>query len=71
MNYLVFQTISHDVPEDNLETVVTDIWHNSRLEIEPKDIKGCHCLPVSRYSRDSNKRVKIKFIKRKRPEALQ
>ena len=71
MNYLVFQTISHDVPEDNLETVVIDIWHNSRLEIEPKDIKGCHCLPVSRYSRDSNKRVTIKFIKRKRPEALQ
>ena len=70
MNYLVFQTISHDVPEDNLETVVTDIWHNSRLEIEPKDIKGCHCLPVSRYSRNSNKRVTIKFIKRKRPEAL-
>ena len=70
MNYLVFQTISHDVPEYNLETVVTDIWHNSRLEIEPKDIKGCHCLPVSRYSRDSNKRVTIKFIKRKCPEAL-
>ena len=30
----------------------------------------CHRLPVSRYSRDSNKRVIVKFVNRKHPEAL-
>ena len=49
--------IPNDIPEDNLEKVVIDICDNSGMEIEPKDIEGCHRLPVSRYIRDSNKRV--------------
>ena len=47
----------NNIPENNLEKVVIDICHNSSLEIEPTDNEGCHRLPVSRYSRDSNKRV--------------
>ena len=47
-----------------------DICHNSDVEIEPKDIEGCHHLPVSRYSRDCNKRVIVKFINRKHHEAM-
>ena len=43
--------------QDNLEKVVIDICDNSGMEIEPKDIEGCHRLPVSRYMRNSNKRV--------------
>ena len=62
--------IPNDVPEDNLEKVLIDMCHNSGLEIDPKDIEGCHRLPVSRYSRDSNKRVIVKFVNRKHPEAL-
>ena len=58
------------MPENNLEKVVIDICHDSGLEIEPKDIEGCHRLPISRYSRDSNKRVIVKFVNRKHPEAL-
>ena len=52
----------NDIPKNNLQKVVIDICHNSGLEIDPKDIEGCHHLPVSRYSRDSNKRVNRKFV---------
>ena len=62
--------IPNDIPEDNLEKVVIDICHDSDMEIEPKDIERCHRLPVSRYSRDSNKRVIVKFVNRKHPEAM-
>ena len=58
--------ILNDIPEDNL----IDICHDSNVEIEPEDIEGCHHLPVYRYSRDSNKRVTVKFINRKHPEAM-
>ena len=58
------------MPKNNLEKVVADICHDSGLEIEPKGIEGCHCLLVSPYSSDSNKRVIIKFVNRKHPEAL-
>ena len=47
-----------------------EICHYSGLEIEPKDIEGCHRLPVFRYSRDSNKGVIVKLINRKHSEAL-
>ena len=47
-----------------------DICHDLDLEIDPKDIEGCHCLLASRYSRDSNKIVIVKFINRKHPEAM-
>ena len=46
------------------------ICHESDLNIEPKDVGVCHRLPVFRDSKYSNKRVKIKFVKRKHPEAL-
>ena len=62
--------ILNDIPENNLEKVAIDICHDSGLEIEPNDIEGCHHLPVSRYRRDSNKRVIVKFGNRKHPEAL-
>ena len=60
--------IPNDIPEDNLVKVVIDICRDSDVEIEPKDIEGCHRLPVFRYSRDSNKRVIVKFVNRKHPE---
>lgn len=62
--------IPNNIPEDNVKKVMIDTCHDSGLEIEPNDIKDCHRLPVPRYSRDSNKRVTIKFVKPKNPEAL-
>ena len=64
-NNIELSGIPNDIPENNLEKVVIDICHDSGLEIEPKDIDGCHRLPVSRYSRESNKRVIVKFVNRK------
>ena len=69
-NNIELSGIPNDTAEDNLEKVVIDICHDSDVEIEPKDIEGCHRLPVSRYSRDSNKRVIVKFVNRKHPEAM-
>ena len=62
--------IPNDISEDNLKKVVFDICHSSDLETEPKDIGGCHCLLVSRYSKDSNTRVIVKFVNKKHPEAM-
>ena len=56
-NNIELSSIPNDIPD-------------SDLEIEPKDIEDCHRLPISRYSRDSNKRVIVKFVNRKHPEAL-
>ena len=68
-NNVELSGIRNDIPEDNLEKVESDICHDSDLEIEQKDIEGCHRLPDSRYSRDYNKRVIVKFVNRKHPEA--
>lgn len=57
--------IPNNIPEDNVKKVMIDTCHDSGLEIEPKDIKDCYRLPVSRYSRDSSKRVTIKFVNQK------
>ena len=70
VNNIELSAIPNDIPEDSLEKVAIDICHDSDVEFEPKDIEGCHCLPVSRYSRDSNKRVIVKFVNRKHPEAM-
>ena len=47
-NNIELSGIPNDIPENNLQKVIVDICHDSGLEIEPKDIKGCHRLPVSR-----------------------
>ena len=69
-NNIELSGIPNDILENNLEKIVEDICHDSGLEIEPKDFEGCRRLPVSRYRRDSDKRVIIKFVNRKHPEAL-
>ena len=63
-NNIELSGIPNDISGNNLEKVVIDIFDDSGLEIVPKDIEGCHCLPVSRYSRDSKKRVIVKFANR-------
>ena len=46
-NNIELSGIPNDIPENNLEKVVVDICRDSSLEFEPKDIEGCHGLPVS------------------------
>ena len=50
-NNIELSGILNDIPENNLDKVLIDICHDSCLEIEPKDIKGCCRLPISRNSR--------------------
>ena len=69
-NKIELSGIPNDIPEDNLCKAVINICHNFGLEIDPKDIDGCHHLLFSRYIWDPNKRVIIKFINRKHSEAL-
>ena len=69
-NNIELSSIPNDIPENNLEKVIVDTCHGSGLEIEPKDIEGCHRLTVSRYSRNSNKRVITKVVNRQHPAAL-
>ena len=53
-NNIELSGIPKDIPEDNLQKVLTDICYDS----------------VSGVGRDSNKRVIINFVNRKYPEAL-
>ena len=69
-NSIEFSGIPNDILEYNLEKVAIDICHDSGLEIKRRDIEGCDRLPASRFSGDSNKRVIVKFLNRKHPEAL-
>ena len=69
-NYIELSGIPNDIPENNLEKVLIDICHDSDVEVEPKDIEGFHRLPVSRFSKDSNKSVILKFVDTKHPEAM-
>ena len=48
-NNIELSGIPNDISEDNLEKFLIDICHDSGLEVEPKDIKGYHRLPASRY----------------------
>ena len=52
------------------KNTVISICRDSGVEIDPKDIEGCHRLPLSRNSRGQDKRVIVKFVNRKYSEAL-
>ena len=62
--------IPNSIPDDALENTVVSICKDSGVETDPKDIEGCHRLPFSRNSRAQDKRVIVKFVNRKHPEAL-
>ena len=49
---------------------VISICEDSGVEIDPKDIEGCHRRPLSRYSTEQDKRVIVKFVNWKLSEAL-
>ena len=74
LNNIELSGTPKDIPEHNLEKIVIfeklKICHDSDLEIEPKEIEWCHRLPASRYIRDSNKRIIVKLINIKYPEAM-
>ena len=46
------------------------IGKESEIDVEARDIEGCHQLPVSTNSGSHDKRVIVKFVNRKKVEAL-
>ena len=59
------------IRDNDLENTVISICRDSGVEIDPKDIEGCHRLPLSRNSRGQDKRVTVKFVNWKHSEALE
>ena len=51
------------IRDNDLENTVISICRDSGVEIDPKDIEGCHRLPFSTNSRGQDKRVIFKFVK--------
>ena len=43
--------IPNRIPDEDLENTIISICKDSGVEIDPKDIEGCHRLPLSRNSR--------------------
>ena len=43
--------IPNTIPDNLLQNIVISICRDSGVEIDPKDIRGCHRVPLSRNSR--------------------
>ena len=69
-NNIEISGIPNRIPDEDLENTIISICKDSGVEIDPKDIEGCHRLPLSRNSRGQDKRVIVKFVNRKHSEAL-
>ena len=54
--------IPNDIPDNQLESKIIQIWRESDVEVDHNDIEGCHRLPVSRYSRDDNKGLSLSLL---------
>ena len=52
-----------NIRDNDLENTMISICRDSGVEIDPKDIEGCHRIPFSRNSRGHDKRVIFKFVK--------
>ena len=65
-----FSNIPNDIPDNQLENKVMQICRELGAEVDQNDTEGCHRLPVSRYSRNDNKEVIVKFVNRKNSETL-
>ena len=70
INNIEISGIPNRIPDEDLENKITSICKDSGAGINPKDIEGCHRLPLSRNSRGQDKRVIVKFVNRKHSEAL-
>ena len=62
--------IPNTIPDNLLENTVISICRDSGVEIDLKDMEGCHRLPLSRNCRGQDKRVILKSVNRKHSKAL-
>ena len=50
-NNIEISGIPNRIPDEDLENTIISICKDSGVELDPKDIEGCHRLPLSRNSR--------------------
>ena len=58
-NNIEISGIPINISNEDLESTIISICKESGVEIDPKDIEGCHRLPLSRNSRGKNKRKNL------------
>ena len=58
-NNIEISGIPIKISNEDLESTIISICKESGVEIDPKDIEGCHRLPLSRNSRGKNKRKNL------------
>ena len=49
-NNVEISGIPNTIPDNLIQNIVISICRDSGVEIDPKDVKGCHRLPLSRNS---------------------
>ena len=64
-NNVELSGIPNSIFDEDLENTVINICKESGIDVDARDIKGCHSLPFSRNSRDHDKMVIVKFVNRK------
>ena len=69
-NNVELSSIPNSICDEDLENTVINISKESRINMDARDIEGCHRLPLSRNSRGRDKKVVVKFVNRKYAEAL-
>ena len=68
-NNIKISWILNEVSDQNLEETVIGICKDSRNDVNPLDITGCHRLPLGRNATTTTKRVIVKFVNRKYSES--
>ena len=69
-NNVELSGIPNSICDEDLENTVINICKESGINVDARDIEGCHQLPLSRNSRGHDKRVIVKFFNRKYAEAM-
>ena len=66
-NNVVFSGIPENVPDNNLESMVTSVLPDIDVQVEPRDIQACHQIakPVSK----TEKKI-VRFVNRKNCEKV-
>ena len=62
--------IPNSICDEDLENTVITICKESGIDVDARDIEGCHQLPLLRNSRGHDKRVIVKFANQKYVEVL-
>ena len=58
--------IPSSVEDTDLEERVISILNEIDVPVEESDIEACHRLPVSKYSKNKNKKTIVRFVNRKK-----